>query len=129
MFTFKVLPRLSETDGLGHINNTVLPVWFEEARRDLFKLFNPDLSLNEWNLILKKYEVEILNQIKHDEFVKITTFVEHIGNSSFVVLQKAEQNGKQVAEAKTVLIYFDYKTQSTAIIPNEIKEKLQSHIL
>lgn len=31
MFEFELLPRLSETDGVGHINNTCLPAWFEEA--------------------------------------------------------------------------------------------------
>ena len=27
MFTTPIVPRVSETDGAGHINNTVTPVW------------------------------------------------------------------------------------------------------
>ena len=32
MFHYETEPRFSDTDALGHINNTVYPVWFEQAR-------------------------------------------------------------------------------------------------
>ena len=57
MFTEKVIPRFSETDALGHINNTVLPVWFEAARVPIFKFFTPDLNPHNWKLIIAKVEV------------------------------------------------------------------------
>lgn len=128
MFTFEILPRLSETDGLGHINNTVLPAWFEEARRGLFQIFNPSLSLAGWNLILKKYEVEIVSQIVHDETVEIQTEVSDIGTKSFTVSQKAFQGGRLAAVYSCLLIYFDYASGKTAAIPQEIVEKLAGHI-
>ena len=51
MFTYTIQPRFSETDGMGHINNTVPPVWFEEARIGVFTIFNPSLTPFQWNLI------------------------------------------------------------------------------
>ena len=39
-----ITPRFSDTDALGHINNTVFAVWFEGARRDVFKIFTPELK-------------------------------------------------------------------------------------
>ncbi len=39
-----ITPRFSDTDALGHINNTNVPVWFEGTRDPLFRLFTPDLS-------------------------------------------------------------------------------------
>ena len=128
MFEFTLLPRLSETDGLGHINNTVLPAWFEEARRDLFKIFIPDLSMQTWNLILRKYEIEIQNQISHKDFVTITTSVSQIGTKSFTVFQETFQNGDPVASASSVIIYFDYSKGKTAEIPQALKKKLNSHL-
>ncbi|SDH44745.1 hypothetical protein SAMN05216352_101319 [Alteribacillus bidgolensis] len=29
MFQKTIDPRVSETDGAGHFNNTIIPVWFE----------------------------------------------------------------------------------------------------
>jgi acyl-CoA thioester hydrolase len=127
MFTFQILPRLSETDALGHINNTVLPAWFEEARRNLFKIFNPDLTMQAWNLILRKYDIEIINQISHNAMVTINTYVKQIGTKSLTVFQEAFQNSNQVAAATSVLVYFDYSTGMTVEMPGNIREQLKAH--
>jgi len=129
MFEFQILPRLSETDAIGHINNTVLPAWFEEARRDLFKIFIPDLSMQTWNLILRKYEIEIENQISHKDAVTVQTHVSKIGTKSFTVFQAAFQNDMRVATAASVLVYFDYSENTTAEIPEDIKDQLNAHLL
>ena len=129
MFEFQILPRLSETDAIGHINNTVLPAWFEEARRDLFKIFIPDLSMQTWNLILRKYEIEIENQISHKNIVTVHTHVSKIGTKSFTVFQAAFQNDMRVATAASVLIYFDYSKNTTAEIPEDAKKQLKRHLL
>jgi acyl-CoA thioester hydrolase len=128
MFEFKILPRLSETDGVGHIHNTILPVWFEEARRDLFKIFNPELSLESWNLILRKYEIEFINQISHDKLVSIRTSIDKIGGKSIIVYQEAFQDIRLVASARTVLVYFDYSKGSPAEIPELIRKDLYQHL-
>ena len=39
MFIEKVMPRFSETDVLGHINNTALPIWFEAARTPFLNFY------------------------------------------------------------------------------------------
>jgi acyl-CoA thioester hydrolase len=127
MFTTEIQPRLSETDGLRHINNTVLPAWFEEAREGIFRIFNPTLGFDTWNLILKKFEIDIVKQITRDPIVVIESGIGHIGSSSFVTVQTARQNGDVVAVGKTVLIYFDYKTQQPAPIPDAIRPKLDEH--
>ena len=45
MFETTITPRVSETDGAGHINNVFVPVWFEAGRREIFRILTPDLSL------------------------------------------------------------------------------------
>ncbi len=129
MFKYKIEPRLSETDGLGHINNTVLPVWFEEARKDLFRIFNPSLEVKTWNLILKRFEVEIVNQINHTSPVTIITYIEKIGEKSLIVQQEASQDNIKVASGKTVLIHFDYSTNTASEIPKEIRDRLNKHLV
>jgi acyl-CoA thioester hydrolase len=120
-------PRFSETDGLGHINNSALPVWLEEARTDLFRIFNPSLSLKTWNLILKKYEVDFIAQIWREQQVTIETEIEHLGNTSLVVMQRVYQSGALVATGRTVLVHFDYAANCPAPIPESIRQQLHSH--
>jgi acyl-CoA thioester hydrolase len=128
MFHYTLQPRFSETDCLGHINNAVLPVWLEEARTDLFRLFNPSLAMKTWNLILRKYEVDLIAQIWREHPVEVITSIEKIGNSSLTVLQRVRQNGQEVAVGRTVLVHFDYGTARSVPIPEEIRALLQPHV-
>lgn len=127
MFHYTLQPRFSETDGLGHINNAVLPVWLEEARTDIFRIFNPDLDFQGWNLILRKYEIEFLAQIRRDPEVDIETGIVHIGNTSCVVLQRVVQGGRPVALGKTVLVHFNYQSGQPAPIPEAARAELERH--
>lgn len=127
-FNYEIDPRFGETDALGHINHAVLPVWFEQARTPLFRLFNPELALDTWNLILKKLEVDYKAQIYAMQPVDITTWLGSIGNSSFLVKHEARQNGQLVAAGEVVMIYFDYKLQSKATIPAEIRKILTPYL-
>ncbi|WP_406828645.1 acyl-CoA thioesterase [Microbulbifer sp. ARAS458-1] len=128
MFTYQIEPRFSETDALGHINNTVVPVWFEQGRTPIFQLFNPDLNLNQWNLILKKMDVDFVAQIYLYSPVEIRTSLSAVGNTSMTIHQEVWQKGKLVAKGDCVMVHFDYAQQGKAPIPQEVREKLLQHV-
>lgn len=119
------IPRFSETDAFGHINNTVLNVWFEAARSCFFDIFyDENENLQTINLILARTEVDFVAQVFYGQEVEVTTAIESIGNSSFVVAHKAYQGGKLVAQGKAVQVYFDHNTQRSTPLTEELKEKL-----
>lgn len=123
-----VATRFSDTDALGHINNTMLPIWFEGARDPIFKFFMPDLDLSKWSLILAKIEVSFLAQLYYGEPIEIRSYISRIGNSSFDVYQEAWQQGKLCASGKAVMVHFDYKTNQSASIPNAIVKEMEKHL-
>lgn len=122
-------PRFSETDALGHINNTVLPVWFEQARTPFFEIFTPTLAINEWQLILAKIDVSFLKQIFYGKQVEVKSFIQTLGNSSFVVYHEAWQEGLKVAEGTAVMVHFDHNTQKSKQLPEDIKRSLEEHLI
>lgn len=124
-----VEPRFVETDALGHINNTVLPVWFEQARTPIFKIFTPNLAIDQWELILAKIDVSFLKQIYYGIDVEIRTFIQSIGNSSFVVFHEAWQENAKVAEGSAVMVNFDHDIQKSKQLSENIKQKLQEHLI
>lgn len=128
MFVYKIEPRFCETDALGHISNTALPKWFEHGREPIFRMFNPALSIADWNLILKKMEVDFMAQIYLFKPVEIRTSLSQVGNSSFGVHQEAWQDGRQVAAGDCVMVHFDYAAQKSAPIPDDIRAQLQAHL-
>ena len=79
MIFTNIVPRVSETDGVGHINNVFVPIWFEAGRRDIFRIFSPNLDFLDWKLALVKVTVEYVDQLYLAENVEVKTGVEKIG--------------------------------------------------
>ncbi|EWS98361.1 MULTISPECIES: acyl-CoA thioesterase [Pseudoalteromonas] len=129
MFTEKVIPRFSETDALGHINNTVLPVWFEAARVPIFKFFTPDLNPHNWKLIIAKVEVSFVGELFYAHEVTINTSIEQIGNSSFVIRQEAWQQDKCCAIGKTVMVRYDFASKTKQPLSTDEKAALTQHLV
>lgn len=131
MFKSKIDVCSRDTDGLGHVNNTSLPIWFETARNPLYKIFNPDMRLHpdSWNIIMVHLSVDYLDQIYYGYEVEIRTYVSKIGNSSFTVYQEAWQNGVKKATGEVVLVYFDFNNQKSMRIPDDIRKDLSEHLL
>ncbi len=121
--------RFSETDALGHVNNTVIPVWFEAAREPIFEVFNPEMDLTSWNLIIAKIEVNYLAQIHYPGEIEIKSFISRLGNSSFNVLQEVHQNGEKVASGECVMVKFDYSANKSVAISESEKQTLSLHLI
>jgi acyl-CoA thioester hydrolase len=118
-------PRFCETDALGHINNTVVPMWFETGRVPVFEVFNPGQDLNQWNVILRKIDVDFVAQIYYGHPVEIRTRVGHVGGSSFVCEHEAWQRGSLVAKGSAVMIYFDFEQQCKQEITAALRVELE----
>lgn len=129
MFHLELEPRFSDTDALGHISNTSLPVWFEQARTPVFRIFHPTLEAETWPLIIARLEIDLLAQSYWHIPVEIKTGIGKIGNSSFHVVQEAWQGDKQIARGVAVLIHFDYETEKALPIPDDIRARLTEHVV
>ncbi|PXX90423.1 thioesterase [Marinobacter vulgaris] len=129
MFHLELEPRFSDTDALGHISNTTLPVWFEQARKPLFRIFHPTLEAETWPLIIARLEIDLMAQSYWHQPVEIRTGIGKIGNTSFHVVQEAWQSGKQIARGVAVLIHFDYEREKALPIPDGIRSKLSEHLM
>jgi len=124
MFSILVTPRFGDIDALRHVTNTVLPIWFEQARNEFYHFFNSELSFEKWNLILVRFEVDFEHQMYYGKDIEIHSWVSRVGNSSFEISQEAWQNGIVGAKGKTVIVHFDFEKQKSMPIPQNIKEQL-----
>ncbi|EKE67392.1 acyl-CoA thioesterase [Gallaecimonas xiamenensis] len=128
MFEMTLMPRFQETDALGHINNTVPAVWFEQAREPVFRFFTPDLDVRDWHLIIAGYQMQFKAELLYGSEVSISTQVSYIGNSSFRLLQRAYQNGQLCVEGETTLVHFDHKAKRSVPLPDSIRCNLEQHL-
>tara|TARA_B100001057_G_scaffold474887_1_gene541033 strand:+ start:253 stop:651 length:399 start_codon:yes stop_codon:yes gene_type:complete len=122
----KIVPRVSETDGVGHINNVFVPIWFEAGRRELFRIFSPNLDFLDWKLALVKATVEYVDQLYLAADVEIRTGVEKIGNSSFNIREEIHQTNRLCAKGQAIYVNYNFKEKKSEPIPNEIRDKLEN---
>ncbi len=131
MFKTIITPRIGDTDGMRHITNTALPLWFETARNDIFEIFNPtyELTYRKWNLILVHMDFNYLKQTYFGYDVEIRTYVTKVGKTSFTVLHESWQNGQLRSNGKATMVYFDFIRQESMVIPEDIRNTLKKHFI
>lgn len=128
MFTTQIHPRFSDTDALGHINNTVIPVWLLEAREPVLRLFSPSLDMTEAALAVVRIEVDYVAEIRFGSDVEVRTEVAKLGNSSLQLAQEVWQGGKLSARGLATLVNFDPQQRCAMRIPDAVRTQLQQHL-
>lgn len=129
VFNIVINPRFCDTDAIGHINNTVFPVWFLEGREAILKIFNPNLATDDVSIVLAKLEIEYLGEVFFGKQVEVRTYVLRIGTSSVLVGQEVWQEGGLKATATATMVNFDKKTRKSHPIPTDIRKALAEHLL
>ncbi len=131
MFKTTVTPSFGDIDGMKHVNNNRILEWFELGGLDIYRYFTPDLDLDfeNWKLIMVRKEADFVGQLRFGEDVEIRTYLLKIGNSSFTVGNEVWQNNELKAKGKTVIVHFDYVTQKSVPIPDDVRKKLEEHLI
>ncbi|MFP5440470.1 MAG: acyl-CoA thioesterase [Gammaproteobacteria bacterium] len=127
MFHTRIHPRFCDTDAMGHIGNTVIPVWLLEGREALLRMFVPDLDFRRASLVVVRTEIDFLAELKFGTDVDLTLALEKIGNSSLVVLQEIRQGETLACKARTTMVYFDAQSRRAQPIPDALRPELEKH--
>ena len=130
MFSVTIQPRFGDADMLGHINNTVLPQWFEVARDPFFRIFAPNLIVDEnFPLIMAHTDFDFLDELFFQQMVEIRTWVSRIGTKSFTAYHEAWQEGRLCVKGSAVIVHYDFRVKQTTPLPEEKKRLLEEHLL
>ena len=127
MLTSTIRPRIDDMSPSGHVHNTVLPAWFQEARQSLLAEFLASPDEPALPLMVKEYTVTFHRELMLTPDVEIDVSVERIGNSSFVLHEVASQNNQVAAESRVVYVHVGDDNRS-ASIPARLREALERHL-
>ncbi|MGF1552120.1 MAG: acyl-CoA thioesterase [Paracoccaceae bacterium] len=127
MFETTIVPRVSETDGAGHINNTTVPVWLEAGRRGVFAILTPDLSFARWRATVVSTTIDYLDQLYLAEEAVVRVWVERVGTRSFTLDEEIWQGGRHCVRARTVYVYFDPDVGRALPVPDDVCVALEAH--
>ncbi|RAJ99219.1 acyl-CoA thioesterase [Aliidiomarina maris] len=127
MYVEELKVRFYETDALGHVNNTVIPAWFETGRLPVFELFNEQGNPYEISLIVANLNVDFVRPVYFGFAVTIKTYIARLGKSSFDIGSEVWQKGELCAKGTTILVNYDHKNERSVPVPDSIRAKLLQH--
>ena len=127
MIETPIIPRVSETDGAGHINNTVIPIWFEGGRTEVFRVLTPDLDFKNWRVALVNMNVDYLAQTYFQDPAVVRTWVDKVGTKSFTLYEELWQGARLCAKGTATYVYFNYDDQEAKPVPENVRVALLTH--
>ncbi len=129
MQTVAIQPRFSETDAMGHINNTSIAVWFETARVEY--LMRIGERLQQWSptWVLASLQLDYLRECHFGHEVSVEVSVTKIGNASLTLSCRMYQGGELKVVGNCVLVHFDAMTRKSAPLPDALRALLEHEVL
>jgi acyl-CoA thioester hydrolase len=115
-FTHRERVRFRDCDPKGHVNNAVYSTYLEQARIGVLGGLDP--------FILARVEIDFRAELRAGEEVEVASRCSRIGTKSFDLEHVIRADGRVVAEAKSVLVGYDYEAGRSVPITDTTKRRL-----
>ena len=110
--------RFRDCDALGHVNNAVYSTYLEEARMGVLG------GLREF--ILARVEIDFRAELRAGEEIEVGTRVGRLGTKSFELEHEIRARDRVVAEAKSVLVAYDYERGESVPLSDSLRARLEA---
>ena len=124
VFVHKESVRFRDLDPMGHVNNAVFLTYIESARAAFLQHLGAVETLEDLAIIVARIEIDFRAPVRFGEEVEVSVRVSRFGDKSFDLEHELRVGETVVAEAKTVLVTYDYAERRPVEIPPAWREKL-----
>jgi len=127
-FSHPIEVRFRDLDALGHVNNAVYLTYLESARIAYWMHVTRRSGLDALDMILARVEIDYRSPLSYGEAVDVTVRCASMRRSSFVLEFTATERaaGRLVAEARKVLVHYDYSAARSLALPGELRDLLRA---
>jgi acyl-CoA thioester hydrolase len=126
-----VLPvevRFRDLDAIGHINNVVYLTYMESARIAWWVRVTGRPDFRDMTMILARTEIDYRAPATYGDRLEVGVRCASMRRSSFVLEFRIEEPGsaRLVAEARKVLVHYDYAAARPTPIPADLRERIKA---
>ena len=115
-FVHRERVRFRDCDAMGHVNNAVYSTYLEQARIGILGDLGP--------FILARVEIDFRAPLRLGETVDVGVRAARFGTKSFELEHLVSADGRVVAEAKSVLVGYDYDRGASVALTDDQKRRL-----
>jgi acyl-CoA thioester hydrolase len=124
MFVHREHVRFRDLDAMGHVNNAVFLTYIESARVAFLVDLGAAATLEDISIIVARIEIDFRTPVAFGEEVEVGVRTSRFGDKSFDLDYELRVGDKVVAQAKSVLVGYDYDKGETVTIPDDWRERL-----
>jgi acyl-CoA thioester hydrolase len=118
--------RFCDTDAMGHVNNANYLSYLEVARVEYLRKVTGRVHVEDFGVIIARIEIDYKSPVLHYETLLVGCRVCEIGGASVMMDYhiEAKSDGRLVAQAKSVMVTFDYALNRPVRVTDEWREKM-----
>jgi acyl-CoA thioester hydrolase len=120
--------RWGDMDALGHVNNIVYLQYFEQSRIEWAESLGRALDQKGESMILLKSIVTYLKPLVYPAELVVRLYAGPVGGTSFTLYNDLIVKGEEatpVAEGEFVIVWFDYRINKSAKVPQALRALLE----
>jgi acyl-CoA thioester hydrolase len=123
-FVHRERVRFRDLDAMGHVNNAVFLTYIESARFAFLDHLGAASGVDNMPIIVARIEIDFRAPVSLGDEIEISVRATRFGDKSFDLDYVLRVGGQVVAEAKSVLVGYDYGSGETIAIPADWRERL-----
>ncbi|HSB38475.1 MAG TPA: thioesterase family protein [Gaiellaceae bacterium] len=124
MFVHRERVRFRDLDAMGHVNNAVFLTYIESARVAFLQHLGAAPTLEAMSIIVARIEIDFRAPVGLGDEVEVSVHASRFGAKSFDLDHELRVGDTVVAEARSVLVSYDYGKGEAVELPDEWREKL-----
>ena len=122
----RIAIRYADLDPIGHVNNTAMPMFFEEAR---CSLIYPVLQANgrgDLDLVLVRTIIDYVKELSYPGAVEVGSRVHRVGTKSLHMVHGVfdAATGACAGTGECILVIFSRQTRTSVAPPEELRQRL-----
>ena len=126
-FSHRVEVRFRDCDLMGHVNHAVYLSYLEQCRFAFWRQLTGAAAGPASGIIIARVECDYRAPAFFGEVLEVRLKVTDIGRSSFVVVYDITNtaSARRLADAKTVLVSYDYAAGKPTVISDTLRAQLE----
>jgi len=110
--------RFADCDAMGHANNAVYSTYLEQARIGALGGLDP--------FILARVEIDFRAELRAGDEIEIRMRCSNVGTRSFELEHEIWTGDRLAAEAKSVLVGYDYTAGTSVPLTEDMRRRLDA---
>ncbi len=116
--------RWRDLDGFGHVNNAVYLTYLEQSRFAYLEHLGLVDGLRTMTMILARVQIDFRSPLGAGDVLRIGVRPARLGTKSFELEHEIRADGRVAAEAKSVLVAYDYGRAESVPLSESLRARL-----